>query len=249
MKLSIIVPVLNSHEIVRRQVLHFEKCGVPADVEILYMDDGSDPPIEVQTSLSNFHVIPTHDTRPWTWAVARNTGAKLAQGDYFFMTDLDYIIPRQAIDDALAFDRDYMGCKRAFGILDENGVFSDDYEVLKKYGLSNQRLADRGTRLPPHPNNFIIRKDLFFGMGGYREDLIGKAYPAGEDNLWKKERHRWVAAGKLVENDYRPIIYMFPNGQYCGDVDYNPFELFHTLTRKTSGNYWYKHPRYPRKVS
>jgi hypothetical protein len=29
---------------------------------------------------------------------------------------------------------------------------------------------------------------------------------------------------------------MFPNGQYCGDVDYNPFNLFHALTRKTEYN-------------
>jgi len=35
-------------------------------------------------------------------------------------------------------------------------------------------------------------------------------------------------------------LLMFPNGQYCGDVDYNPFGLFHTLTRKTDKNHWYK---------
>jgi hypothetical protein len=31
-------------------------------------------------------------------------------------------------------------------------------------------------------------------------------------------------------------LYMFPNGQFCGDVDYNPFSLFHELTRKTKEN-------------
>ncbi len=31
---------------------------------------------------------------------------------------------------------------------------------------------------------------------------------------------------------------MFPNGKYCegGDVDTNPFGLFHTLSRKTPVN-------------
>lgn len=45
-KLSIIIPVLNSHEIVRRQIEHFRKMNLPDDVELIIVDDGSDPPLE-----------------------------------------------------------------------------------------------------------------------------------------------------------------------------------------------------------
>lgn len=247
MRLSIIVPVLNSHEIVRRQLLHFKRVGVPDGVEIIYMDDGSDPPLATSDKdLSTFRAVPTNDTRPWTWAVARNSGAKIANGNYLLMTDLDYIITRQAMEKALAFDRDYLGFRREFGVLDENGVFTQDLDVLQSWGLLPERARSRGVNLPPHPNNFTIRKDLFFQMGGYREDLIGKPYPAGEDNLFKKTRKQWVATGKMTENtgpDERPTIYMFPNGQYCGDVDADPKGMFHTLTRKTDKNWAYTHPR------
>ena len=47
MKLSIIIPVLNSHEIVRRQIEHFKKMDLPDDIELIIVDDGSDPPLEI----------------------------------------------------------------------------------------------------------------------------------------------------------------------------------------------------------
>jgi glycosyltransferase involved in cell wall biosynthesis len=87
MRLSIIIPVLNSHEIVRRNNLHYGRMDIPNDVEILYIDDGSDPPTD-----SPYVAARTNDTRPWTWALARNLGARICRGEYVFMTDLDYII-------------------------------------------------------------------------------------------------------------------------------------------------------------
>ena len=75
MRVSIIIPVLNSHEIVRRQLLHFERLGLPQDTELILVDDGSDPPIE-NTSRLPVTIHCTGDARPWTWALARNTGAR-----------------------------------------------------------------------------------------------------------------------------------------------------------------------------
>ena len=237
-RLSIIVPVLNSHEIVRRQILHYQKIGVPSDIEIIFMDDGSDPPIAGE--LKNLKIERTHDTRPWTWALARNKGAKLARGEYLLMTDLDYIISREAIKSALQFNGDKMRFKREFGVLDETGTFTQDIDVLKTYGLLPERIRTRGVKLAPHPNNFVMRKDLFFAMGGYREDCIGLPYPQGEDTLFKQIWAEWLKAGRVKDHDYRPTIYMFPNGRYCGDVDSNPFGLFHNLSRKSRKNPWQK---------
>lgn len=132
MKVSIIIPVLNSHEIVRRQILHFEKMGIPDDVEIILVDDGSVPAIEVDTKLP-VTVLTTNDFREWTWPLARNAGAKLAKGDYFIMTDLDHIITREIIDQVLAFKGDHIRFNREFAILDENGNLTQDIEVLRKY--------------------------------------------------------------------------------------------------------------------
>jgi glycosyltransferase involved in cell wall biosynthesis len=209
---------------------------LPDDVEILLIDDGSDPAITDTVGVKNLRIIFTNDKRPWTWALARNRGAKEARGDYFLMCDLDYIIPKEAIMSALEFNGAKMRFKRQFGILDENGKFSQDRQTLMNYGLSAKRIDDRGFDLPPHPNNFVMRKDVYWDLGGYREDLFMKPYPQGEDGLFKREWVKAVEKGKYVDSDYRPMLYMFPNGQFCGDVDYNPFNLFHDLSRRTNVN-------------
>ena len=234
MKLSIIIPVLNSHEIVRRQNLHFGRMDLK-DVEILFIDDGSTPPIE-----SPYVAHRTNDYRPWTWAIARNKGAEIAKGEYLLMCDLDYIIPEDVIHDCLKFDKGYRGFRREFGLLDENGNFIQTIEALKQWGWPEDRFESRGFELPPHPNDFLIKRDKFFEMGKYREDLVEKPYPQGEDRHFKKTRMRWDKKGKLeCDWETRPTLYMFPNGQFCGDVDYNPFKLFHDLTRKTEANpFW-----------
>lgn len=237
-KVSIVVPVLDSQEIVRRQILHFKKMDLPNDVEIIYVDDGSNPSYMDTYGLKNFKWTWTFDYRPWTWALARNKGAKLAKGEYLLMTDLDYIIPKETILFVKDFTGQYMGFRREFGVLDENGIFTQDKETLFAYGLPRERYETKGTLLPAHTNNFAILKSLFFDMGGYREDRIDLPYPQGEDNDWMKKRKRWQKAGKLtlLEDKLRPTLYMFPNGRWCGDVDSNPFGLFHNLSRKSIKN-------------
>jgi len=241
MKVSIIVPVLNSHEIVRRQILHFKRMNLPDDVEIIYLDDGSKPPLSFPDhGLKNFIIWPTNDFREWTWPVARNKGAHLAKGEYLLMTDIDYIIPLETINVVREFTGDKMRFKREFGILDEDGNFSQDIPILLKYGLSPERIPTRGVQLAPHSNNFAMRKELFWEIGGYTEERIGWAYPQREDALFKTAWIRYIAKGMAKDSNYRPLLYMFPNGQYCGDVDYNPFGLFHSLSRKSERNEIFK---------
>ncbi len=234
--ISIIIPVLDSHEIVRRQLIHWKNLNLPEEVEIILVDDGSDPPIKDEIGVKNLRIIATHDTRPWTWALARNRGAREAQGDYYLMVDIDYILPKEAIYAALAFRGDKMRFKREFGVLDENGNFTQDWEILKQYGLPEERLREKGTKMPPHPNNFVMKKEVYWAIGGYREDLCENPYPQREDGIFKREFVKGIEEGKWSDFDFRPTIYMFPNGKFCGDVDYNPFNLFHALTRKTKAN-------------
>ena len=237
MKLSVVISVLNSVEIMRRQLLHWERMDLPDDVEFIILDDGSDPPLSFpDCKLRNFTLHATNDFRPWTVELARNQGARMAKGEYLLMTDIDYIIPKDAFESALMLKEDKMCFKRQFGVLDENGNITQDFDVLRRYGLLEDRIQRRGTRLPPHPNNFVLRKSVFWELGGYREDRVDVAYPNGGDRwfkiMWSKAYH----AGKYTIAAYRPTLYMFPNGQYCGDVDYNPFSLFHTLSRKSDRN-------------
>lgn len=240
MKVSIIIPILNSHEIVRRQVLHFEKMGLPEDVELIFVDDGSDPPIEIDTKLP-LTLIHTNDFRPWTWPVARNTGAKVAKGEYFIMADLDHIISKEFIETTKNFTGDHIRIKREFAVLLEDGTLTQDRQILMAYGM-----PDRDVQLTPHRNQFAIHRDLYWKLGGFREDRIGLPYPQREDGDFAKHWRLLYEKGEIRDfddmhgYDNRPVLYMFPNGKFCGDVDHNPFGLFHNLSRKTSKNRFYK---------
>jgi glycosyltransferase involved in cell wall biosynthesis len=232
MKLSIVIPVLNSHEIVRRQLLYFKKMPLPDDAEIILIDDGSEPPLTRNGyGLMNLTILYTNDKRPWTQPIARNMGAKAARGEFLITTDIDHIISKQLIEFSKNSKYDYGRFKREFGIITENGDFTQDVDILKEYGFPTERLKSRGLHLPVHHSMFI-RRSVYFDAGGFPEERI--TYPNREEAVIRQELFRMQAKGKITKcpDDEREIIYMFPNGHYCGDVDYNPFNLFHTLSRK-----------------
>jgi len=239
MTVSIIVPVLNSNEVVRRHILYWSRMNLPADVEIIIMDDGSDPPLECDTDVAT--IYRTKETRPWTSSIARNRGAQIAAGRNLIMADVGYIIPKKLIMEVREFRGQKMQFQREFGVLDKDGQFTQDREVLLDYGLLPGRYEERGAKIPPHPNVYAMRRDVFWELGGYDEGLVlRRQYPQGEDNLFKRRWWQWVQVGKGQTDEYRPKIYMFPRGQFCGDVDYNPHNLFHNLTRKTRTNVFWK---------
>lgn len=238
MKLSIVIPVLNSHEVVRRQLLHFNRMKLPSDTELIIMDDGSSPPLEESAFAvydGRLTIHETNDTRPWTWALARNAGARLARGEYLLMFDVDHIVPKDAIDFIRGFDGLKVQFQREFGVLDQEGVLTQDRSVLEEYGLPREK----GLRLGPLPNNFAMKRSLFWQLGGYRTDLVDKPYPQGEDRAFRSVWRTFDPDGSKVCT-HRPTIYMFPNGKYVGDVDADPKGLFHGLSRKTQRNYWWQ---------
>jgi len=245
-KVSVIISVFNSHEILRRQIAHWKNLNLPDDVEILLMDDGSTPPLEGE--LKNLQIIPVNNPRndsdgifyDGRVSIARNLGAKLAHGEFLLMTDIDYIITKECIEAARNMKYDKARFKREFGVLLEDGTVTQDLEVMRKFGLLESRIKSRGLQISPHPNNFIMRKSKFLEMGGYREDLQGQ-YPSRGDTWFKRDWTVFHEAGKatIAPAEERTTLLMFPNGKFCGDLDFNPFGLFHNFTRKTHKNPFY----------
>ena len=223
MKLSIVIPVLNSHEIVRRQLLHFKKMNLPDDVELIIVDDGSDPPLEDDDEAE---IVRTNDKRPWTQPKARNIGASHATGETLLFTDIDHIIDRKAIEFGRNFEYDYGRFYRELAILDGNGVLTQKPIELIRLGLPSKK-ANGSLHISCHTLSMYIKRNIFEKTGGFRE-RIGK-HPTHDDGNMK---HKLNKLGlRKCPDDERPIIYMIPNGRFCGDKDANPFLLFHGLKR------------------
>lgn len=221
--------------------------NLPDDVEVLLMDDGSEPPLQAPKTNFNLRVIPVGNPRndsdgifyDGRVSIARNMGARLSNGEFLLMTDIDYIIREADVEAGRNLKYDKQSFRRQFGVIKEDGTVTQDLNELRKYGLTEERINTRGINLSPHPNNFIMRKETYFDMGGYREELQG-IYPSRGDTWFKRDWVDYQNAGKGTLSPERTTLLMFPNGQFCGDLDYNPFGLFHNKSRKTKNNPYYK---------
>jgi GT2 family glycosyltransferase len=229
MNLSIVIPVLNSHEIVRRQLLYFRRIGLPPDVELILVDDGSEPALQ-QTfpQCQPARIVCTHDPRPWTQPKARNLGASVAVGRQLLFTDIDHILPLPTIEFARHCPYDYAKFRRQLGILDEDGYVTQDYDELLRYGVPTARLDRWGVRLSCHVLSMVIRREVFDAVGGFRERM--GQYPTHDDGHMKRQ----LKSGGYTKcpDHERPTIYMIPSGRLCGKRNANPFGLFHSLVRE-----------------
>jgi hypothetical protein len=216
MKLSVVFSVFQSHEIVRRQLLHFKKMDLP--IEVIIIDDFSNPPIMGARAR-------TDNKLAWTQGLGRNLGASLASGEYLFMTDIDHILSREAIEDALNFTGNKMIFRRQIGILDEEGNVRQDKETLMDWGWESDKLD-----ASVHGNTWVMPKEIFDKLGGYSKRACTWGYhPASRKGDDCDFNHKWNRAFAGTSLVMGRDIYMFPIGRFHAKGDLNPKGLFHSL--------------------
>lgn len=223
MECSIIIAVLDSHEIVRRQLLYFNTL-IPRGVEVILVDDGSDPPLvcehEVYYSLK---ILYTNDRRPWTQDNARNIGASVATGKYLLMNDIDHILTVDVLASVLSFKGDMLIFHRRAAELDESG------------GIVNV-----GKQLSPSPNNYSMRSDLYRFMGGYETD--GIIY--GTDRMFRNRYLKLVQQGLAKPVEIAGELYVIEGGPWFHSLPrklieglLGDWEQFDSAEWKEAGNH------------
>ena len=236
--ISIVIAVLDSPEVVRRQIRHFVGMPLRDNVELVLVDDGSDPALQV--SHSWVRVFRRERTVGWTQPAARNYGVSQARGEYVICTDIDHILCQPLLDTVSTTEFDAVKFTRDVAVLDEQGQFTQDRDELERWGYRK----NRGLHVSCHTNSFAMRRDLYLEIGGVSERYVGTGqYPNREEvPMWKAIKAK-VRAGEIrvlnenagTNGDPRPRIYMMPNGRYVGDGsdnDADPLGLFHKLRRK-----------------
>lgn len=223
-KLSVIIAVLDSHEVVQHQIRQFEKWIWRYPVELILMDDGSELPLDEVVEIENSEqigIIKTYDTRKWSQPAARNYGARIARAEYVLMTDVDHILTEDAIKECLAFTGDKLVFRRAWGVLLEDGSVSKDKNTLLEYGCQENDL----NVISQHANTFCMRKKIFVDMlNGYDESFCGK-YGGDDSDLNNRygELYRLGKAGRHIVAV--SMIYVYPDPRK--DVK----KVFHGLRR------------------
>jgi predicted glycosyltransferase involved in capsule biosynthesis len=219
-RLSLIVSVLESYEVVRRQLLHLERLLTP-ECELILVDDGSSPPLQATCdSVSKtfaFSLYCTNDRRPWTQPRARNLGSRLASAEKLLFFDIDHILSKEILAESLNYRGDRLFWIRRPGILDERGEIVTDPLVLARHGLK----GEDGPSV--HGNSFMIRKELFHRLGGYDERFCGRY---GGDDIDFNERYEILCrAGLALPAEVRGEGYVYP------DPAKDAMKLFHSLPR------------------
>ncbi len=218
-RLSLIVSVLESYEVVRRQLLNFKKT-LTSDCELILVDDGSEPSLkDICDSVKktfDFTLYFTGDRRPWTQPRARNIGASLANADKLLFFDIDHIITDEIIENCLDYQGDKMHWFRRPGILDEEGNVVVDRRVLVDFGLTEDPQS-------VHLNSFMIRKEIFEILGGYDERFCGRY--GGDDVEFNQRYKRFCQSGLAMPGEVWGEGYVFPNPMA------DKRGLFHSLKR------------------
>lgn len=85
----------------------------------------------------------------WNWLAARNIGAKHAVNGWLLMSDMDHVVTEKSLRDVV------------FGEHDPNFI----YRFSRK--------EHTGESIHPHPNSWLMTRDMFWKVGGYDEALSG----------------------------------------------------------------------------
>ncbi len=194
------------------------------------MDDGSDPPLKQyfkSVRLKNFNIYPTCDFRPWTQPCARNLGAKIAEGRYVFMTDVDHMISQQLLDEVYKFNGDRIIFKRQIAALTARGEISQDLRTLQRYGYPKTRYSRRKFRMHRHTGSYCMKRRLFWEIGGYDPKRCEKNAHPTHDDLYMHMRYRAYAKSGRCKYpvEAKNSIYVFP------PKSKNIKGLFHDLKR------------------
>jgi glycosyltransferase involved in cell wall biosynthesis len=228
-KVSVVISIYNSHEIVRRQALHFARMNLPDDVEFVLVDDGSEPELITMTyQLRNLRFFATHNKLAWTQGLGRNLGAEKAAGEYLLLTDIDHILSREAIEDVRGFTGAKMIFRRQIAVLDAEGRLTQKPAVLSAWGYDSPSLD-----ASVHGNTFVMPRAEFLRLGGYDPKTCTLGYHPvarkGDDCYFNAKWNRAHRGEKpVVGHD----IYMFPIGRFHRDGDLNPQGLFHDLHQR-----------------
>ncbi|MBD3170985.1 glycosyltransferase [Candidatus Bathyarchaeota archaeon] len=225
-KLSIIFTIYNSHEVVKRQIKHFKRLDLPDDIEIIIMDDESNPPLETLNphcyGVKNFCMYRTGNKAPWTQALARNQSVEKARGDLLLFTDIDHFFPRETIMACRDFDGDKMMFNRSFGVLDHNGDICTDRKTLIEYGMKKTRRLRRNR----HNNSFVIKKSVYQRLGGYSKKYWENRFHRSGDSSFYTRYENGARRGKFKPSVTDHKIYVFP------EANPDPLGLFHDLSRQ-----------------
>lgn len=151
--------------------------------EIILVDDGSPEPaadVPRPDGLPTLRIYRVLEDRPWHQHGARNLGAHEAEDGWLLLTDMDHVLSMvSAAALMLRLDR----------------LNSETVYMLDRVEADTGKPTLNGHGQPkPHPNSFVMTRELYWRIGGYDEDFCG-VY--GTDAYFRERAFRIGRRGHL----------------------------------------------------
>ncbi len=157
--ISVIIPVLNEAEIINQIIEHVCSLNNNTNVEIIVAD--GDPCGSTIKTVSREKVIRVLSGKGRGRQM--NKGAAVATGDILLFLHADTFLPVGAFEKITAVMRTGRYAGGAFDLGFDSGRTS--YRIIERAASYRSRL----TRIPYGDQAIFIRKDIFDGLGGFRE--------------------------------------------------------------------------------
>lgn len=143
-------------------------------IKVILVDDGSEiaqaASVARPDGLPELEIYRVLENRPWHQHGARNLGAHVAGEGWLLLTDMDHVLTE-------------LSARALFKRIDQGKLDPDRIYMLDRVEADTGKptLTPRGQE-KPHPNSFVLTRDLYWRIGGYDEDYCG-VY--GTDGLFK----------------------------------------------------------------
>lgn len=173
MMLSLVMPFYLNRSMLELQFREWQRWSAKAraQIEAVIVDDGSpEPAVDVPRpdGLPELSIYRVLEDRPWHQHAARNLGAHVARAPWLLLTDMDHVLTAEAADALL----------KRLGRLDAGTA----YFLHRIEATTLDPTLGTDGRSKPHPNSFVMTRELYWRVGGYDEDYCG-VY--GTDGLFK----------------------------------------------------------------
>lgn len=150
----------------------------------IIVDDGSPvtPAAEAMPPVRPFPIrlFRIHEDRRWNWLAARNIGMHHAPEGWCLLTDMDHVVPETTA----------------------RAVIEGAHDPHVIYGFS--RMEHSGAKLAPHPNSWLMTRQMFWRVGGYDETLSGLY---GTDGDWRRRCAAvapiHILSDRLIRHEYQ----------------------------------------------
>lgn len=237
LRVSIILLVFESYEMVRRQVLYMNSLNLPDSIEVIFADDGSNPPVILYDEPNfKYKMVYREKEKQWTIPKIINYAAGFAEGTYLLFLGVDHMLSPEMVSFMMKSNSGYSVFQRIYAVIDRWG------NLLKIQHYQDGRFVDC---ICDFTSLGWVRRNHFIKLGGMNEVMPNKLKGNSDVDLFK----RWCALrGTTRENVIKrsrknnPKYYMLPEKKSPVLMKNRKGEHWHWLSHMRPVNYLHKLP-------